>query len=163
MAWTVNPLPYKLHLPYLPRATYQMQGPTTPPNTPSPPVSMVDANLSPSVRALRAPLREADCEAKLASNFSQRKKWSTVCIIMLVQISMNMNASIYGNAVHDLRSVYGVSEVMSRSGFSIFLCAYAFGCELWAPWSEESGRWKTLQWSLFFVNLWQIPQIFLVL
>lgn len=39
----------------------------------------------------------------------------------------------------------------------IFLISYAFGCELWAPWSEEFGRWPILQLSLFFVNIWQIP------
>lgn len=38
----------------------------------------------------------------------------------------------------------------------IFLVFYAFGCELWAPWSEEFGRWPVLQLSLFFVNIWQI-------
>lgn len=34
---------------------------------------------------------------------------------------------------------------------------YAFGCELWAPFSEELGRWPILQLSLFLVNVWQIP------
>lgn len=34
----------------------------------------------------------------------------------------------------------------------IFLVAYAFGSELWAPWSEELGRWPILQLSLFLVN-----------
>jgi MFS family permease len=33
----------------------------------------------------------------------------------------------------------------------------AFGCELWAPWSEEFGRWPIMQLSLFLVNIWQIP------
>lgn len=35
-------------------------------------------------------------------------------------------------------------------------------CELWAPWSEELGRWSVLQWSLGLVNLWQIPQLLAV-
>lgn len=39
----------------------------------------------------------------------------------------------------------------------VFLLAYAFGCELWAPWSEELGRWGVLQTSLALVNIWQIP------
>ena len=39
----------------------------------------------------------------------------------------------------------------------IFLILYAFGCELWAPWSEELGRKPILQLSLFLVNIWQIP------
>lgn len=36
-----------------------------------------------------------------------------------------------------------------------FLITYAFGCELWAPWSEEFGRWPIMQLSLFFINAWQ--------
>jgi MFS family permease len=39
----------------------------------------------------------------------------------------------------------------------IFLILYAFGCELWAPWSEELGRKPILQLSLFLVNIWQLP------
>ena len=39
----------------------------------------------------------------------------------------------------------------------IFLVTYAFGCELWAPWSEELGRKPILQLSLFLVNIWQLP------
>lgn len=34
-----------------------------------------------------------------------------------------------------------------------FLVAYAFGCELWAPWSEELGRWIIMQSSLSLVNI----------
>ena len=39
----------------------------------------------------------------------------------------------------------------------IFLVLYAFGCELWAPWSEELGRKPILQLSLFLVNIWNLP------
>jgi hypothetical protein len=35
-------------------------------------------------------------------------------------------------------------------------------CELWAPWSEESGRKWSLQWSLGLVNIWQFPQVFVM-
>jgi len=37
-----------------------------------------------------------------------------------------------------------------------FLIAYALGSELWAPRSEELGRWQVLQHNLFSVNIWQI-------
>jgi len=46
---------------------------------------------------------------------------------------------------------------MARIPQMTFLVAYAFGCELWAPWSEEYGRWPIQQLSLFLVNIWQIP------
>lgn len=35
--------------------------------------------------------------------------------------------------------------------------AYGFACELWAPWSEEYGRWPIQQLSLFLINIFQIP------
>ena len=37
-----------------------------------------------------------------------------------------------------------------------FLILYGIGCELWAPWSEEFGRFWVMQISLGAVNLWQI-------
>lgn len=36
----------------------------------------------------------------------------------------------------------------------------AFGSELWAPFSEEFGRWPILQISLFLVNIWQLLGVF---
>lgn len=47
-------------------------------------------------------------------------------------------------------------RMTARLGQSMFLIAYAFGCEFWAPWSEELGRKWTQQSSLFLVNIWQI-------
>ena len=52
---------------------------------------------------------------------------------------------------------FDVSDQAARCGAMIFLVTYAFGCELWAPWSEELGRKPILQASLFLVNCWQIP------
>lgn len=56
-----------------------------------------------------------------------------------------------------LPDVFPISLQGARVGQMIFLVTYAFGCELWAPWSEEFGRWPILQLSLFLVNIWQIP------
>ena len=73
-------------------------------------------------------------------------------VIFCVQVSMNLNASLYANAVTGLSDQFNISEQAARVGQMIFLVSYAFGCELWAPWSEELGRWPILQLSLFFVN-----------
>lgn len=35
----------------------------------------------------------------------------------------------------------------------IFLILYAFGCEPWAPWSEEFGRWPILQYGAVEVDV----------
>lgn len=102
-------------------------------------------------------LTEDDCYDKLGYSLPSWKKWMILWIILLIQTSMNLNASIYGNAVDGLSETYHISKQKARVGQMIFLVCYAFGCELWAPWSEELGRWPTQQMSLFLVNIWQIP------
>lgn len=78
-------------------------------------------------------------------------------VIFAVQVSMNFNTSLYSNAIPGIEKEFGVSAQAARVGAMIFLVMYAFGCELWAPWSEELGRWPILQLSLLLVNIWQIP------
>ncbi|KAI4236343.1 MAG: hypothetical protein L6R40_006182 [Gallowayella cf. fulva] len=102
-------------------------------------------------------LTEADAYDKLGFNYSPSKKWSILCVIFVVQCSMNFNASVYGNAVDGLVGRFKISAQTARVGQAVFLIAYAFGCELWAPWSEEFGRRSVLQLSLGFVNLFQLP------
>lgn len=77
-------------------------------------------------------------------------------VIFLVQTSMNFNTSVYPNAIPLFTKEFGISLQKGRVSQMIFLICYAFGCELWAPWSEEYGRWPIMQLSLFFVNIWQI-------
>ena len=89
--------------------------------------------------------------------FSQKKKWTVLTIVFLVQVSMNFNTSLYSNAVGGISDEFGVSKQAARLGAAIFLITYAFGCELWAPWSEEFGRKPVLQASMFLVNIWQLP------
>ena len=102
-------------------------------------------------------LTEADCYDQLGYSFPKWKKWMIIAVIFLVQTSMNFNTSLYSNAVTGISEEYGVSQQAARCGAMIFLVLYAFGCELWAPWSEELGRKPILQLSLFLVNIWQIP------
>lgn len=92
--------------------------------------------------------------------FPAWKKWYILCVVFLVQVSMNFNTSIYPNATalipEDKDRYGGVSPQGARASQMIFLIAYAFGSELWAPWSEELGRWPVMQLSLFLVNITQI-------
>jgi hypothetical protein len=97
-------------------------------------------------------LTEDDAPEVLGFAYTTFKKWSILSVIFVVQCSMNFNASIYANGVPLLTEKFGVSEQAARVGQMIFLISYAFGCELWAPWSEELGRFPTLQLSLLFVN-----------
>lgn len=75
-----------------------------------------------------------------------------ITVIFLVQMSMNFNTSVYANAIVPLQNVYGITEAKARVSQMLFLVLYGFGCELWAPWSEEFGRWPILQLSLFLVS-----------
>ncbi|KJZ78677.1 hypothetical protein HIM_02068 [Hirsutella minnesotensis 3608] len=102
-------------------------------------------------------ITEDDCYEELGYSFPTWKKWYILTVIFWVQVSMNFNTSLYSNAIPGIAEEFNVSEQAARCGAMIFLVLYAFGCELWAPWSEEFGRWPVLQLSLFLVNIWQIP------
>lgn len=102
-------------------------------------------------------ITEDDCYEELGYCFPKWKKWYILTVIFWVQVSMNFNTSLYSNAIPGIAEEFHVSEQAARCGAMIFLVLYAFGCELWAPWSEEFGRWPVLQLSLFLVNIWQLP------
>lgn len=102
-------------------------------------------------------LTEDDCYESLGFCFPFWKKWTILSVIFVVQMSMNFNTGVYASAVTGLTEEFHISEQAARVGQCVFLVAYAFGCELWAPWSEEFGRWPIMQLSLFLVNIWQIP------
>ncbi|KAF7562882.1 hypothetical protein G7046_g1248 [Stylonectria norvegica] len=102
-------------------------------------------------------ITEDDCYDELGYSYSWRKKWYILTVIFWVQVSMNFNTSLYSNAIPGIAEEFSVSQQAARCGAMIFLVLYAFGCELWAPWSEEFGRWPVLQLSLFLVNCWQLP------
>ncbi|KAL9058102.1 MAG: hypothetical protein Q9162_001964 [Coniocarpon cinnabarinum] len=97
-----------------------------------------------------------ECSGKLGYDFPEWKKWTILSVIFTVQVSMNFNTSLYSNNLKNIEGKFNVSAQAARCGAMIFLVFYAFGCELWAPWSEEFGRWPILQLSLFLVNIWQI-------
>ncbi|KAL8721885.1 MAG: hypothetical protein Q9225_001521 [Loekoesia sp. 1 TL-2023] len=102
-------------------------------------------------------LTEVDAYDKLGFTYLPFQKWLILSVVFVVQCSMNFNASVYGNATEGLVERFKLSGQGSRVGQAVFLIAYAFGCELWAPWSEEFGRRPVLQLSLGLVNIWQIP------
>ncbi|KAK1984927.1 major facilitator superfamily transporter [Colletotrichum cereale] len=102
-------------------------------------------------------ITEDDCYDELGFSFPKWKKWYILTVIFWVQVSMNFNTSLYSNAIPGISEEFHVSAQAGRCGAMIFLVLYAFGCELWAPWSEEFGRWPVLQLSLALVNIWQLP------
>ncbi|KAF2151511.1 MFS multidrug transporter-like protein [Myriangium duriaei CBS 260.36] len=102
-------------------------------------------------------LTEDDTYEELGFCFPEWRKWTILSVIFMVQVSMNFNTSLYSNAIDGISEEFNVSAQAARCGAMIFLVLYAFGCELWAPWSEELGRWPILQLSLLLVNIWQLP------
>ena len=102
-------------------------------------------------------LKEHHCYDKLGYCWPTWKKWTYLCAVAFVQVSMNFNTSVYPNAVKPLSKAFDISAQHARTGQMIYLVTYSIGCELWAPWSEEFGRWPILQLSMFLINIWQIP------
>ena len=102
-------------------------------------------------------ITEDDCYDQLGYSWPTWKKWYVLTVIFWVQVSMNFNTALYSNAITGISEEFNVSLQAARCGAMIFLVFYAFGCELWAPWSEEIGRWPILQASLALVNIWQLP------
>ncbi|KAI4263232.1 MAG: hypothetical protein L6R42_001613 [Xanthoria sp. 1 TBL-2021] len=105
----------------------------------------------------RIELTEVNAYESLGFKYSPWKKWSILSVVFVVQCSMNFNAAVYGNVVDGLVERFNITAQVARIGQAVFLIAYAFGCELWAPWSEEFGRRLVLQWSLGLVNVFQLP------
>ena len=101
-------------------------------------------------------LQEYECYDKLGYSFSRFKKWRIITIIFIVQLSMNFNGSVYPHALSLISKDFKVSKPKATVSQMVFKIAYGFGCEFWAPWSEEYGRWPIMQLSLFLVNIWQI-------
>lgn len=50
--------------------------------------------------------------------------------MFLIQISINLNASLYANGVGKISEKFGISEQAARVPQLTFLVAYAFGCEV---------------------------------
>jgi hypothetical protein len=75
-------------------------------------------------------VKEDDEYNKLGYAFPVWKKCMILFIILLIQTSMNLNASIYGNAVDKLAEKYTITAQKARVGQMIFLVCYAFGCEV---------------------------------
>ncbi|KAE8376146.1 major facilitator superfamily domain-containing protein [Aspergillus bertholletiae] len=102
-------------------------------------------------------LKEADCYEILGYSWPRWKKWTYLAAVAFVQVSMNFNTSVYPAAVKPLSEAFNISEQHARTGQMAYLVTYSIGCELWAPWSEEFGRWPILQLSMFLINIWQLP------
>ena len=129
----------------------------TAPSGDSPPSNDLKVKPNPTREDGKIEMKEEDNRDKLGFAFSNFRKWTVLTVIFWVQVSMNFNTSIYANAVEPLTKEFTISGQAARVGQMIYLVAYAFGSELWAPWSEDLGRWPVLQLSLFLVNVWEIP------
>ncbi|KAJ5762480.1 uncharacterized protein N7511_005862 [Penicillium nucicola] len=102
-------------------------------------------------------LKEQDCYEILGYSWPRWKKWTYLSAVAFVQVSMNFNTSVFPNAIKPLSKAFNISNQHARTGQMAYLVTYSIGCELWAPWSEEFGRWPILQLSMFLINIWQIP------
>ena len=100
-------------------------------------------------------IQEQECYDRLAYCWPRWKKWMYLGVVAAVQVSMNFNTSVFPNAVNPLVSHFGIGAQEARTGQMIYLICYSIGCELWAPWSEEFGRYPILLASMFLINAWE--------
>lgn len=126
--------------------------------SPSPDASSGNVEIEKEVQSGgKRELKEHECYDKLAYCWPTWKKWAYLSAVAFVQVSMNFNTSVFPNAVKPLSSAFQIGQQEARTAQMIYLVTYSVGCELWAPWSEEFGRWPILQLSMFLINIWQIP------
>jgi MFS family permease len=104
-------------------------------------------------RTGRRIITEREAWEHTAYNYTKPRKWSILLILWMIQITMNMNGSIWASTEDSLSSYYGVPINKISFGNMTFLISYAFGCEIWAPWSEELGRKWLMQASLLLVSI----------
>jgi hypothetical protein len=72
-------------------------------------------------------LLDSDAWEVLGYSFPTWRKWQILGVVFLIQISMNLNASMYANAVEGISKKFGISEQTARIPQMTFLVAYAFG------------------------------------
>jgi len=72
-------------------------------------------------------LTEDDAWDTLGYSFPSWRKWQILMVVFCIQISINLNASIYANAVPGVIEKYGISESKARIPQMTFLIAYGFG------------------------------------
>jgi hypothetical protein len=72
-------------------------------------------------------LLDTDAWEVTGYSFPTWRKWQILVVVFFIQISMNLNASMYANAVEGISEKFGISEQAARVPQLTFLVAYAFG------------------------------------
>lgn len=72
----------------------------------------------------RYELQEGDAWEVLGYSFPTWRKWQILCVVFLIQISMNLNASMYANAKEGIVHKFGVSKQQANVPQMMFLVAY---------------------------------------
>lgn len=106
-----------------------------------------------NTRTSRRIITEREAWDHTAFSYTWHRKWTILLILWMIQIAMNMNGSIWANTAAGLSSHYDIPINRVSFGNMAFLMSYAFGCEIWAPWSEELGRKWLMQASLLLVSI----------
>lgn len=115
--------------------------------------SRPDQDSQDDTRTGRRIITENEAWEHTAYAYTPHRKWSILLVLWMIQIAMNMNGSIWANTEAGQASYYGMPINKVSLGNMTFLISYAFGCEIWAPWSEELGRKWLMQASLLLVSI----------
>src|SRR6201995_3797582 len=74
-------------------------------------------------------LLDSDAWDKLGYSFPTWRKWQILCVVFMIQISMNLNASMYANGVDRIAETFGVSKQAARVPQMTFLVAVSGAAE----------------------------------
>ena len=67
-------------------------------------------------------LMEGDAYDVLGYSFPTWRKWMILCVMFYVQISINLNASLYAYGVDSIAKKWGISKQAARVPQLTFLC-----------------------------------------
>ncbi|KEF63114.1 uncharacterized protein A1O9_01090 [Exophiala aquamarina CBS 119918] len=90
-------------------------------------------------------------------NWPARKKWAITASMGGMTFVVTFSSSVYAVAISPVAKEYGISEVVSTLGVSLFLLGFVFGPILFGPASEVFGRRVPLFVGYLTFAIFQIP------
>ncbi|RVX68845.1 hypothetical protein B0A52_07500 [Exophiala mesophila] len=90
-------------------------------------------------------------------NWPKRRKWAITISMGTMTFVVTISSSIYASAIGPVAQEYGISNVVSILGVSLFLIGFVFGPILFGPASEVWGRKIPLLAGYYLFGIFQIP------
>ncbi|KAL9586503.1 MAG: hypothetical protein Q9212_000863 [Teloschistes hypoglaucus] len=73
-------------------------------------------------------------------NYSNRTKWTITMLAAFVTLAVAFVSSAYSGGIPEIVKEFDTSEEVATLGIALYVCGFAVGPLLWAPFSELYGR-----------------------